>query len=104
MEALKGKGSRGYYNISTGSDSSIKELFDMVVNALGIKLDKEVEIRSRGPDDVYSILLDPSKTKHDFEWEAKTPLEIGIKEAVEWYKEHGISQTFTHLKPAELKR
>jgi UDP-glucose 4-epimerase len=104
MAALKGKGSRGYYNISTGSDSSIKELFDMIVNALGIKLDKEVEIRPRGPDDVYSILLDPSKTKHDFDWEAKTPLETGIKKAVDWYRAHEVGQTFTHLKPAESKK
>jgi len=104
MKALKGRGSRGYYNISTGSDSSIKELFDATVEALGIKLDREVELRPRGPDDVYSILLDPSKTNHNFNWEAKTPLEIGVKKAIEWYKIHGVSQTFTHLKPSESKK
>ncbi|MBM4447427.1 MAG: NAD-dependent epimerase/dehydratase family protein [Chloroflexi bacterium] len=104
MKALKGAGSGGYYNISTGSDSSIKELFDATVKALGIKLDKEVEVRSRGPDDVYSILLDSSKTKHDFGWDAKTPLETGVKKTIEWYKTHGVSQTYTHLKSAEPKR
>lgn len=76
----------------------------MIVNAVGIKLDKEVEIRPRGPDDVYSILLDPSKTKHDFDWEAKTPMDIGIKKAVDWYKTHGVDQTFTHLKSSESKK
>jgi len=98
IKSLKGMGSRGYYHISSGSDYSIKELFDATVKALGLKLDKEVEVRPRGVDDAPSILLDPTKTQKDFDWKATTPLEIGIKKAMEWYKTHDISQTFTHLK------
>jgi UDP-glucose 4-epimerase len=98
VRALNSEGKSGYYHVSSGSDYSIKELFDLTVQNLGIKLEKEVEVRERGKDDVYSILLDPSKTHKDFNWEVKTPLEEGIKSTVEWYKKHGISQTFTHLK------
>lgn len=104
MKALKGMGSRGYYNISTGKDYAIKEVFDAAVKALGIKLEKEVEVRQRGADDVYTLLVDPSKTNKDFNWEATTPLEVGIKKAIEWYKTHDITETFTHLKPAESKK
>ncbi|TAL59989.1 MAG: NAD-dependent epimerase/dehydratase family protein [Bacteroidetes bacterium] len=103
MKALSGKGMRGYYHISTGSDYSIKQLFDATIKALGIKLEKDVEVRPRGVDDVFTILIDPSKTKADFDWEAKTPLEDGIKNAIEWYKKFGITQTFTHLKNLEEK-
>ena len=60
IKALNGIGSKGYYHISTGSDYSIKELFDATVKALGTKLKKEVEVKPRGKDDVYTILIDPS--------------------------------------------
>ncbi len=98
IKALNGKGSRGYYHISTGSDYSIKQLFDAALKALEMKLEKEVEVRPRGTDDVFTILIDPSKTIRDFDWKADTPLETGIKAAIEWYKVNGITQTFTHLK------
>jgi UDP-glucose 4-epimerase len=101
--ALEGKGSRGYYHISSGGDYSIKELFDATLKALNIKLDKEVEVRPRGVDDVFTILLDPSKTIKDFDWKVSTPLETGIQKAIEWYKKNGITQTFTHLKALDEK-
>jgi len=96
--ALDGQGRRGYYHISSGGDYAIKELVDATVAALGLKLEEEVKVRDRNPDDAYTILLDPSKTIDDFGWHVKTPLGEGIKTAIEWYKTHGISQTYTHLK------
>lgn len=101
MKALRGMGSRGYYHISSGSDYAIKELFDATVKSLGIILDKEVEVRPRGVDDAPSILLDPKKIQKDFDWKSTTILDVGIKKAMEWYRTHGISQTFTHLKADE---
>jgi UDP-glucose 4-epimerase len=98
IKALDGAGTRGYYHVSSGSDYSIKELFDATVNAMDIELEEEVEVRQRHADDVYTILIDPSKTNNDFEWKVTTPLETGVKAAIDWYKTHGISQTFTHLK------
>ncbi|MCI9138195.1 MAG: NAD-dependent epimerase/dehydratase family protein [Lachnospiraceae bacterium] len=98
MKAIDGKGTKGYYHISSGSDYAIKELFDATLKALDITLEKDVEVRQRGEDDVYTILLDPSKTNKDFDWTVSTPLEEGIKKTIEWYKRYGISQTYTHLK------
>jgi UDP-glucose 4-epimerase len=103
IKALKGMGSKGYYHIATGSDYSIKELFDATLKALDMKLEKEVEVRQRGEDDVFTILIDPTKTNQHFDWKANTPLEAGIKEAIDWYKVYGITQTFTHLKNIEEK-
>jgi len=103
MKAIDGQGEPGYYHISSGSDFSIKELFDATVKALDIKLDKEVEVRPRNPDDTYTILLDPSKTEQAFAWQVTTPLDEGVRAAIDWYKEHGITQTYTHLKNVEAK-
>src|SRR5215207_925965 len=69
-----------------------------------IELVQEVEVRPRDPDDAYTILLDPTKTHQEFSWTAQTPLEEGVAAAVDWYREHGIEQTFTHLKMADEKR
>jgi UDP-glucose 4-epimerase len=98
--AVDGKG-EGYYHISSGSDYSIKELFDATISALKIKLEKEVEVRPRNPDDAFTILLDPSRTKVDFAWQVKTPLVDGVKAAITYYQQYGIEHTYTHLKSEE---
>lgn len=98
LKAIDGKGSPGYYHISSGSDFAIKELFDETVNAMGVKLDRPVEVRPRNPDDVASILLDPSKTNREFSWKTSTPLPEGVRRAIDYYREFGVNQTFTHLK------
>jgi len=98
MKAIDGSGHAGPYHISSGSDYSIKELFDATIEALNITLDEPVEVKERNPDDVYTILLDPSETEREFAWKVSTPLNEGVKAAIEYYKEYGITQTYTHLK------
>jgi UDP-glucose 4-epimerase len=101
LKAVDGGGEKGVYHVSSGSDVSIKQLFDATINAMGVELDEDVEVRPRNPDDAPSILLDPSKTEQDFDWKAEAPLEAGVAKAVEYYREHGIEETYTHLKPLE---
>lgn len=103
IKAIDGMGTCGYYHVSSGSDYAIKELFDATLKALDMTLDEDVEVRQRGEDDVYTILLDPTKINNDFGWHVTTALEDGIKETIEWYKVHGISQTYTHLKLEDEK-
>lgn len=104
LMAIDGKGEKGFYHISSGSDFSIKELFDATVKALDIVPVPSVEVRPRSPEDVFTILLDPSKTKRDFGWKTKTKLEIGVRSAIEWYQQYGLVETYTHLKPIETDR
>ena len=104
MQALEGRGRSGAYHVSSGSDVSIKELFDATLKALQLALDKDVEVRPRTPDDAYTILLDPSKTNADFGWRASTSLEAGVAAAIDWYKRFGIHQAFTHLKLGETEK
>ncbi|MFT5130554.1 MAG: UDP-glucose 4-epimerase [Rhodothermales bacterium] len=96
--AIDGKGENGAYHVSSGSDYSIKELFDATLAALEIELEEDVEVRERSEDDVFTILIDPSKTNQDFDWATSTPLGVGVAAAIAWYREFGITQTFTHLK------
>ncbi len=105
LKAIDGVGERGYYHISSGTDYSIKELYDAVVDALGLpeELKNQVEVKPRGKDDAPSILIDPTKTEKDFQWKVKTPLLEGVKKAIEYYKVYGVTQTFTHLRLEEKK-
>lgn len=104
VKALDGVGRPGPYHISSGSDFSIKELFDATTAAMGIELADEVEVRPREPDDAFTILLDPTKTNDDFHWHTSTPLKSGVAQAIDYYREFGVSQTFTHLRLSDDKR
>ena len=97
-KAVMGQGKRGYYHISTGSDFSIKELYDATIKALNMPEKANVEVKARNPDDVYTILIDPTKTQQDFSWKAGTKLEDGVRASINYYKEYGITETYTHLK------
>jgi UDP-glucose 4-epimerase len=96
MKAIDGCGEKGEYHIATGRDYSIAELFEAVTEAL--EIDSEADHIERGPDDVETILLDPSKTIRDFGIEANTPLQEGVEKAIEWYKANEIKETYTHLR------
>ena len=100
--ALRGTG-EGHYHVSSGSDHSIKEMFEAVTDAMGVELEEEVEVRPRTEDDAPSILLDPSRTEQDFDWKAKVPLSEGVAKAVDFYRREGVGETYTHLRAEELK-
>lgn len=90
----------GVYHVSSGRDYAIKELYDAVVLALGVDVD-EPEVRPRAPGDASTILLDPSRTREHFHgWEPRTSLVEGVRQAVDWYREAGVGETYTHLKIA----
>jgi len=102
VQAIVDGTGHGHYHISSGTDFAIKELFDATIAALPeVELDEDVEVRPRGEDDAYTILLDPSRVREDFGWEPKVPLEDGVRRAIDYYREYGISQTYTHLKVGE---
>jgi UDP-glucose 4-epimerase len=102
LRAVDGRGASGVYHVSSGSDVSIKELYDATVAAMGREPDPEVEVRPRGEDDAPSILLDPTATEDAFDWKATTPLADGVGAAVAYYRDFGVEETYTHLKPIDV--
>jgi UDP-glucose 4-epimerase len=101
MQAVVNGTGHGHYHVSTGSDYAIKELFDATIAALDVTLDEDVEVRPRGEDDAYTILLDPSRVRADFGWDVTVPLGDGVSRAIDYYREFGIAETYTHLRLAE---
>lgn len=92
---------QGVYNVSTGEGHSIKDIFDVVANYLGLK-NLNVPIVPVGDDDVQAVVLEPQKTKNVFKWEAKVSFEDTILNQLNWYRKYGITDIYSHL--AEPKK
>lgn len=97
-QALLGDGEPGVYHVATGGDYAIAELYAQVASRFD---DAAATVQPRGDDDVATILLNPGKAAAAFDWQATTPLDVGIALACAWYEEHGVGETFTHLRIKE---
>lgn len=102
VKACDGIG-HGAYHFSSGSDVAIKELYDEVVKAMNLPDKPQAEIKALGPDDVFSILLDPSRTYQDFGQIDFTPLKTTVAEGIKYYQEHGTLGEYTHLRLQDKK-
>lgn len=87
----------GTYHVSTGRDYPIAQAYDAVQSAMDLYGIPDPDFVAPTADDAATILLDPSATKADFGWEATTDLDEGVEHAVNWYRENGVAETFTHL-------
>lgn len=97
LKACDGVG-HGAYHFSSGTDVAIQELYDAVVRAMEMPYTPEVEVKALGPDDVASILLDPSRTFADFGQIEFTSLQDTVDAAIQYYKQHGTLGEYTHLR------
>lgn len=96
---VAGEPRSGTYNLSTGEGHTIKEIFDIVADHLGMG-QVDVPIVAAGDDDVQAVVLDPVETMRVFGWEAKISFEHIIRGQLAWYDAHGVNDVFSHLKPA----
>jgi len=103
LKAIDGVG-HGAYHFSSGKDIAIQELYDAVVNALDIPGKPKAEVKPLGPDDVFSILLDPSRTFVDFGEIQFAPLQETVSAAMDYYQKHGTLGEYTHLRIEDKKK
>jgi nucleoside-diphosphate-sugar epimerase len=93
----------GVYNIASGEAHSIKEIFDLVAEYLGLG-NVEVPVVPPAADDVPVVSLDASETLKAFGWQARVGFAETIKRQLAWYDKYGISDVFSHLKaPTQTK-
>ncbi|MDB9891240.1 NAD-dependent epimerase/dehydratase family protein [Alphaproteobacteria bacterium] len=87
----------GVFNVSTGNGNTIKDIFDVVVDYLGIKLDKPVKVVPPSDGDVPAVVLDPSLTETTFGWRADVDFQVTIRNMLKWYDTFGVSSIYSHL-------
>ncbi len=69
-------GAHGIYNVGTATRTSVNDLFDMLVSATGINMEKKYGPAKKG--DVMHSCIDYSETKSRLGWSPKTSLSEGI--------------------------
>jgi UDP-glucose 4-epimerase len=83
----------GTYDVCSGTRVSILDQWRAVRDALDLDVGDPLEVPA-SPDDVRPA-VDPTKGLPG--WRPIISLEEGVAEAVAWYQEHGVEQTYTHL-------
>lgn len=95
MRAVDG-GVTGKFDICSGAHLPIESLYWAVALKLGCNI--EPGRMRAGDDDVKQMELDPMPAWRALDhWTPRTPLEQGVEQAVAWYRDHGVDQTYTHL-------
>ena len=88
----------GIFNVSTGTGHSIREIFDIVLDHVGVTLDAPVPEVEPLADDVPAVVLDPSETISTFGWKPVYNFEQTIRRMLAWYDIHGVTAIYSHLK------
>ena len=73
-------------NLGTGKEVTIKQLAALVAEKTDFK--GEIVWDTTKPDGQPRRSLDVSRAKAEFNFEAKTDLNMGLKATIEWYKRH----------------
>ena len=83
--AALGQDSQGVYNVGTGAETSINELFRMLASLMGSAC-KEVHGPAKSGEQMRSV-IDPSKIRQELGWDPKAELTDGLKKTVAFFRE-----------------
>jgi len=81
------KGDGEIYNVGTGVETSVNELFELLREAVGVDLEPIYGERRLG--EVYRIAITNDKIYRDFGWKPQTPLKEGLFKTIEYYRRRG---------------
>jgi UDP-glucose 4-epimerase len=91
-QALEGD-AEGCYDVCSGQKTTIRELYNAV--AANFEDAPDAEVVAPHSDDVETQ-LDPRHCLPG--WVPDRTLRYGVASAVDWYEQHGVGETYTHLK------
>jgi nucleoside-diphosphate-sugar epimerase len=93
----------GAFNVASGEAHSIKEIFDLVADYLGLGT-IEVPIVPPAADDVPVVALDPSESERLLGWRAQVGFADTVRRQLAWYDAHGITDVYSHLKAPSARQ
>lgn len=96
---LEPKAPAGVFNVGTGEAHSILEIYHLVREHLGLP-PGNVPVQPVGVDDVPVMALDSQETFTAFGWRPVHSFRQAISRQLRWYDQHGVSDVFSHLRPA----
>ncbi len=78
------QGHNGIYNIGSGLETSDKQLFDSLAKLLGYQ--RQPVFTKVRTGELHRICLDTTKVRAELGWQARVPLEEGLRATVAYYK------------------
>jgi UDP-glucose 4-epimerase len=75
---LSALGRSGVYNVGTGVETSVNDLYAACVRVAGVSV--EPEQKPERPGEIQRSVVDPSLAGRELGWEPATPLEVGLAE------------------------
>jgi len=72
-------------NIASGKEYCLRDILDLIIKIDGYE-NAKVEYDASKPTMIPKRLIDPAKAKRLLGFEAKTPIEEGLRKAIEWYR------------------
>jgi UDP-glucose 4-epimerase len=82
LKAMEYKGEKEIFNIGTGIETSINELYEIISKLLKTKV--KPKYAPGKPGDLKRSCLDISLAKRELEWKPKYNLKEGLKKTIEW--------------------
>lgn len=71
-------------HISSGQETSIRDLYSLIAKVAGGPNRPLFAPAKQG--DIVRSVLDPSAARKYLDWSADTPLEVGLRQTVEWFR------------------
>jgi len=75
----------GVFNVGTGEETSVVELYEVCRNVVGSDLEAELAPARLG--EVQRSVVDPGLAERELGWRAETPLDEGLAATFEWVKQ-----------------
>lgn len=72
-------------NIASGQEYRLRDLLKLIIETDGFD-NAKVEFDTTKPTMIPKRLIDPSKAKSILDFEAKTPIDVGLKKTIQWYR------------------
>lgn len=86
VRAVTDKKVTGIYNIGTGRETNVNQLYEMIRPAVGSAI-KAQHAEAKAGEQMRSC-IDASAAGKTFGWKPSMPIEQGIKATVEWFRQH----------------
>ena len=86
----------GTFNISTGTGTSMMQIYELVARYLNSPTVPKIVLPSE--DVIPEIILDPKETTKILGWKPKVGISESIIKCLDNYKEFGVGTIFSHLK------
>lgn len=73
------------FNIGTGVETSVNDLFDLLAEGMGMNVPKEY--KDARPGEQWRSCLDAARAKDELRWEPEYDIKRGLRETIAWFKE-----------------